>query len=32
MGVGDQIAVAIETEFNGPPMAKDPNADAAKTE
>ena len=22
MGVGDQVAVAIESEFNGPPMAK----------
>lgn len=29
MGVGDQVAVTIETEFNGPPMA---SAEAAKAE
>ena len=28
MGVGDQVAIVIETEFNGPPMA---SAEAAKT-
>ena len=28
MGVGDQVSVVIESEFNGPPMAK---AEAAKT-
>jgi polyisoprenoid-binding protein YceI len=34
MGVGDQVAVAIESEFNGPPMAKAEGAaaEAAKTQ
>jgi polyisoprenoid-binding protein YceI len=32
MGVGDQVSVTIETEFNGPPMTKAANAEAAKTE
>jgi polyisoprenoid-binding protein YceI len=34
MGVGDRVAVAIETEFNGPPMslAEGASAEAAKAE
>lgn len=32
MGVGDQVSVVIESEFNGPRMAKGANAEAAKTE
>jgi hypothetical protein len=32
MGVGDHVAVTIESEFNGPPMSNTKGAGAAKTQ